>query len=83
MNVSQYSLSSKYLLSMALIGIGLVTTSCGQSDKEATGAAAPVESTEAATAPVAAPAAGEEEKILNIYNWSDYLAEDTIQKYRI
>jgi putrescine transport system substrate-binding protein len=81
MNLSQYSLSSKYLLSMALIGIGLVTTSCGKSDKEAASTSAPAETTAAAApAPAAAPA-GEEEKILNIYNWSDYLAEDTIPNF--
>ena len=80
MNLSKYPLSSKYLLGMALIGIGLVTTSCGQSDKEAAGAAAPTASAETAATP-AAPAAGEEEKVLNIYNWSDYLAEDTIPNF--
>ena len=80
MNLSQYSLSSKYLLSMALIGIGLVSTSCGKSDKDAAGAA-PAASTEVASTSAAAPAAAEEEKVLNIYNWSDYLAEDTIPNF--
>lgn len=28
-----------------------------------------------------APAQAEEEKVLNIYNWSDYVAEDTIEKF--
>jgi putrescine transport system substrate-binding protein len=28
-----------------------------------------------------APAAAEEEKVLNIYNWSDYIAEDTIANF--
>jgi putrescine transport system substrate-binding protein len=28
-----------------------------------------------------APAFAEEEKVLNIYNWSDYIAEDTIEKF--
>ena len=78
MNLSKYPLSSKYLLGMALIGIGLVTTSCGKSDKEAAGATAPAASAEAAATPAAA---GEEEKVLNIYNWSDYLAEDTIPNF--
>jgi putrescine transport system substrate-binding protein len=32
----------------------------------------------AAGAPAAAPA---EEKVLNVYNWSDYIAEDTIAKF--
>ncbi len=30
---------------------------------------------------VAAPAAAEEEKVLNVYNWSDYIAEDTIANF--
>ena len=30
---------------------------------------------------VAVPAQAEEEKVLNIYNWSDYLAEDTIPNF--
>jgi putrescine transport system substrate-binding protein len=29
----------------------------------------------------AAPAAAQEEKILNVYNWSDYIAEDTIANF--
>ena len=28
-----------------------------------------------------APAAAEEEKVLNVYNWSDYIAEDTIANF--
>lgn len=34
-----------------------------------------------ALALVASPAAAEEEKVLNIYNWSDYIAEDTIANF--
>ncbi|KAA3622178.1 MAG: polyamine ABC transporter substrate-binding protein [Proteobacteria bacterium] len=30
---------------------------------------------------LAAPVAADEEKILNVYNWSDYIAEDTIEKF--
>jgi putrescine transport system substrate-binding protein len=30
---------------------------------------------------VALPAAAEEEKVLNVYNWSDYIAEDTIANF--
>ncbi len=30
---------------------------------------------------VAAPAAAEEEKVLNIYNWSDYIGDDTIKNF--
>ena len=69
---------SKYLLSLMVVGAGLTLASCGPSDKTAADASAP-----AASADAAAPAApaGEEEKVLNIYNWSDYLAEDTIPNF--
>jgi len=30
---------------------------------------------------VATSVSAEEEKVLNIYNWSDYIAEDTIEKF--
>ncbi|HTM77632.1 MAG TPA: spermidine/putrescine ABC transporter substrate-binding protein PotF, partial [Devosia sp.] len=30
---------------------------------------------------VAAPALAQEEAVLNVYNWSDYIAEDTIAKF--
>jgi len=56
---------SKYFLSMAIIGIGLTTVSCGKSDKDNAGTSAKVA----------------EEKILNIYNWSDYIAPDTIANF--
>jgi putrescine transport system substrate-binding protein len=56
---------SKYFLSMAIIGIGLATVSCGKSDKDNAGTDAKVA----------------EEKILNIYNWSDYIAPDTIANF--
>ena len=66
--------STKYLISMALISIGLVTSSCGKQEAETTG--------DKPDATAAAPAAGgDEEKVLNIYNWSDYLAEDTISNF--
>ena len=35
----------------------------------------------AATALLALPALAQEEKILNIYNWSDYIAEDTVKNF--
>lgn len=50
---------------MAIIGIGLVTASCGKSDNESTTAGEKVA----------------EEKVLNIYNWSDYIAPDTIANF--
>ena len=71
--------------------LGLTLASCGQKTEEATPAAetaAPAAEAVApaveAASPGAAPAstaAGDEEKVLNIYNWSDYLAEDTIPNF--
>src|ERR1044072_3975816 len=29
----------------------------------------------------ALPAIAQEEKVVNVYNWSDYIAEDTVQKF--
>jgi len=71
---SKYLLSTKYLFGLIVVGVGLTLASCGQSDKTAADASTPAASTAAAPA-------GEEEKILNIYNWSDYLAEDTIPNF--
>ena len=31
---------------------------------------------------VAGQAAAAEEKVLNVYNWSDYIAEDTLEKFQ-
>jgi putrescine transport system substrate-binding protein len=61
---------SKYLLGMAII-TGLATVSCSKSDNTATEAAKPT----------VAAASEPEEKILNIYNWSDYIAPDTIANF--
>jgi putrescine transport system substrate-binding protein len=62
---------SKYLLGMAII-TGLATVSCSKSDNTTTA--------DAAKTTVAA--AGEpEEKVLNIYNWSDYIAPDTVANF--
>jgi putrescine transport system substrate-binding protein len=55
-------------MKLKLIGLAvtaLVLASCGKKE-EATGAAAP---------------AAEEEKVLNVYNWSDYIAPDTLAKF--
>jgi putrescine transport system substrate-binding protein len=35
----------------------------------------------AALLPLGAAQAQEEEKVLNIYNWSDYIAEDTLKNF--
>lgn len=62
---------SKYLLGMAII-TGLATVSCSKSDNGATSAD---------SGKTAAAANVPEEKILNIYNWSDYIAPDTIANF--
>ncbi len=50
----------------------LALAACGQGEK----------AKEAATTPAApTPAANTEEKVINVYNWSDYIAEDTVAKF--
>ena len=65
--------------------LGLALVSCGQKAEEAAApaaeTAAPTTAAAAPTTEAAAPAASDEEKVLNIYNWSDYLAEDTIPNF--
>jgi putrescine transport system substrate-binding protein len=57
---------------------GLTLTSCGPKTEDASKS---TEATPATEATAVASVAGEEEKVLNIYNWSDYLAEDTIPNF--
>ena len=54
-----------------LVGLSvLVVVACGKkSDKPAW------------TSPVAVPAVAAEEKILNIYNWPDYIAKDMVANF--
>ncbi len=68
--------------------LGLTLVSCGQKVEEAAAEAPAAEAAAAPSAEVAAPAVeaaapavSDEEKVLNIYNWSDYLAEDTISNF--
>jgi putrescine transport system substrate-binding protein len=50
----------------------LALAACGQGEK----------AKQAATTPAApTPAANTEEKVINVYNWSDYIAEDTVAKF--
>ena len=69
-------------LRLALVLSLMAFGGCGEKGGET---AAPAESTEptASAEGAAAPAAagGDEEKVLNIYNWSDYIAEDTIPNF--
>jgi putrescine transport system substrate-binding protein len=48
--------------------VTLVLAACGGGQQESAGEAA--------------PAAAPEEKVLNVYNWSDYIAEDTIANFQ-
>lgn len=68
-------------LRLALVLSLMAFAGCGEKGGET---AKPAESSEpiASAEGTAAPAAGgDEEKVLNIYNWSDYIAEDTIPNF--
>ena len=60
----------KYLFGLVVVSAALAAVSCSKSDQEV---ADPVKATTEAKAP--------EEKVLNIYNWSDYIAPDTIANF--
>ena len=87
------SLLNKQVLTaiFATTFLGLTLVSCGEKAAEAppaaevtapaSEAAAPAAEAAAPLAEAAAPATSDEEKVLNIYNWSDYLAEDTIPNF--
>ncbi len=57
-----------------LVTLMLALTGCGGGDDN------PEASAPAATTP-AAPAKASKDQVLNIYNWSDYIAEDTISNF--
>ncbi|MDZ4140721.1 MAG: polyamine ABC transporter substrate-binding protein [Methylotenera sp.] len=59
------SINKNLLGVLAIMATGLVTVSCSKSDNNAADAGAKVA----------------EEKILNIYNWSDYIAPDTVANF--
>jgi putrescine transport system substrate-binding protein len=52
---------------LAVASMALLVVACGKKEQADQGQAA--------------SAAGQEEKILHVYNWSDYIAEDTIQNF--
>lgn len=60
----------KYLFGLVVVSAALAAVSCSKSDQEV---ADPAKATTEAKAP--------EEKVLNIYNWSDYIAPDTIANF--
>ncbi|MBL8274280.1 MAG: extracellular solute-binding protein, partial [Xanthomonadales bacterium] len=57
------------------IALALALAACGGSTPPP---AAPAAGTDTTAATAAAPA---EDKVLNVYNWSDYVAEDTIARF--
>ncbi len=66
------------LLALACAGI----LACGKSEAPKDTPSAPADSTAAApTAPAAPVAPADEPKVLNVLNWSDYIAEDTIANF--
>ncbi len=80
--MKQYLL--KYLLAVPLLALGL--TACGKKDetaapRSAPAAAAVTATPPTATAPAATPVASVEAKVLNIYNWPDYIAKDMVANF--
>ena len=63
--------------------LGSALVACGKKDEPVTAAASkPAAATAPAPASAAAPApANAEEKILNIYNWPDYIAKDMVANF--
>lgn len=55
----------KLRVGLAVASIAVAVAACGKKDEPAAGA----------------QASGEEEKVLNLYIWNDYLAEDTIENF--
>jgi putrescine transport system substrate-binding protein len=67
----------KHLWIFALSAIALAA--CGKKEEPAAPVAPPVAAAPAASEPAApAPAVNSEEKVLNVYNWPDYIAKDMI-----
>ena len=61
--------------------LGLALTACGKKEESATpGASKPAAASASAVAPSLA-SASTEEKILNIYNWPDYIAKDMVANF--
>src|SRR5690606_39184863 len=61
------ALSGSVRAGLAVASMALLVTACGKKEEAQQGQAS--------------GAAGQEEKILHVYNWSDYIAEDTIQNF--
>ncbi|MES2945144.1 MAG: extracellular solute-binding protein [Pseudomonadota bacterium] len=68
----------RHLYTFALSALVLALTACGKKEEAPVAAPAPVAS---APAPAPAPPANTEEKVLNIYNWPDYVPEGMIAAF--
>lgn len=66
-------------LRLGLLASVLLLAACGGSSTPDTSAPAPAPA--AGTAPATPPAAKAEDKVVHVYNWSDYVAEDTIANF--
>ena len=69
--MSQSHLTPSLAVKLACLGVtALMLAACGRNEQAAT------------EAPVAAAGpAMDDEKVLNVYNWSDYIAEDTVKNF--
>jgi len=73
---------SRYVRHGVLFAGCLLLCACGGGDEPPATSDASATSTAAVPAIAPAPATGnDEDKVLNIYNWSDYIAEDTIANF--
>lgn len=68
----------RHLYTFALSALVLALAACGKKEEAPVAAPAPVAS---APAPAPAPPANTEEKVLNIYNWPDYVPEGMIAAF--
>ena len=72
----------KHLWVVPLLTLGLVA--CGKKEEAVAPKAAPAAAASALASPTITPgpeAGGTEEKILNIYNWPDYIAKDMVANF--
>ncbi|MBK6660546.1 MAG: polyamine ABC transporter substrate-binding protein [Proteobacteria bacterium] len=61
--------------------LSLLLGACGGGDGANTAGTAAPAAPAPSSAPAPAPAASAEEQVLNIYNWSDYIAPDTVANF--
>jgi putrescine transport system substrate-binding protein len=69
-------------LAVALAASLLGLAACSKKDEAVpTASTATTATTSASSAPVAAPSTPAEEKVLNVYNWPDYIAKDMLANF--